>query len=641
MKVGNIVDNNKAGLCLIIGVFLSLMLSVNYTNIETSEEFLGQALFLDKELSDIPIYIRELSKLPVYFDGYGILHVFAAFTLAIFMYITWSNICAGKEKNDKLLVVISGIFGIANVSGLCMYEAGGFFFDTGVSWILVLVGAALAWGLLFYLVAYWALKGIDSLFLSKKIGVNARNRFTDYMENHLFIISFLLIMAGWLFWLYAYYPASMDFDVYRQLNSYLGIWEHSNHDPWFSSCVLGWCYKIGAYICNENMGIFIYVLFRDIILAVIYASCVVRLKDAGIRREIYYIVLAFYSLTPVWGAYAKHAFKDTFCAGLFCWFVLETIMLVLESKRSDVSYKSVWRYGLSALFTALFRNNCIYAVFPVSVLIVFYFGIKKICWKYTVVILLCVSTYFCYNYIIINYGGIRPADTKEALSIPFQQTARTVKMHGEDITEQERAAIDACLDYNSMAEEYDPLISDPIKNKYKYPAQSAVKEYVITWFTMFFKYPVTYIEAAVGQSYGYYAFTPKQPYWAGNWNSGMTIFDWIEVEGFQDTYSFHYMDNRESMRQALDLWADLWDQIPVLNLTDTLAFYTWGIVLIGVWLVRKKYWEGLIPVLSLLIMILTCMASPVNDCFRYYASVAASAPALLILVGNERKEVSE
>lgn len=624
------LDRKKFAISIILGIFLSLILSASYTNIQISEEFLGQA-------SQAPAFIRELSIISALFNGYGILHVFAAFALALFVYITWIDTRLSKEKTDKILLLISGIFGIANVSGLCMYGADGFFFDAGAAWIMVLIGAVMGWSVLFYLAAYWILKGIE-YFFCKNDGIDDGSKVSVFIEKHLFSVSFIIIMAGWVLWIFSYYPASMDYDVYRQLNSYLGIWEHSNHDPWFSTCVLGWCYKIGVMLQNENMGIFIYILLRDLILGIIYASCVVRIRDAGIRKEIYYTVLGFYALTPVWGAYAKHAFKDTFCSGLFCWFILETIVLILEIKDNEVRYKSIWKYGLSALLLALFRNNCIYVVFPVSVLIAIYIFKKKISWKYAVIIVFCVGVYFGYNYVIINYGGVRPADTKEALSIPFQQTARTVKMHGEAITEQERAVIDACLDYDSMAEVYDPLISDPIKNKYKYPNDSAVKEYAVTWLKMFFKYPVTYIEAAIGQSYGYYSFTPKHPQGAGNQNSGMAIFNWIEVEELSEPYSFHYNESRESMRKMLSLWSDIWDQIPVLNLTDTISFYTWGIVLIGLYLFRKKQWEKLIPVLALMLMILTCIASPVNDCFRYYAPVAASAPALIILIGNEKKK---
>ena len=40
----------------------------------------------------------------------------------------------------------------------------------------------------------------------------------------------------------------------------------------------------------------------------------------------------------------------------------------------------------------------------------------------------------------------------------------------------------------------------------------------------------------------------------------------------------------------------------------------------------------LLPLVAMGILILTCIASPVNDCFRYYAPIAASFPASVVLL---------
>lgn len=78
--------------------------------------------------------------------------------------------------------------------------------------------------------------------------------------------------------------------------------------------------------------------------------------------------------------------------------------------------------------------------------------------------------------------------------------------------------------------------------------------------------------------------------------------------------------------------AKVWDKIPVLCLTDICALYTWLAVLIFYYLLTKKYFMRTIPIIAVGIMILTCVASPVNDCFRYFIPVAASLPALFTLL---------
>ena len=84
----------------------------------------------------------------------------------------------------------------------------------------------------------------------------------------------------------------------------------------------------------------------------------------------------------------------------------------------------------------------------------------------------------------------------------WKRTARTVVEHGDEITQEEKEAIDAVLDYNSLAENYKPHLSDPVKATIRKDADSKVLiRYLVTWFRMFFKYPATYVKATVNQNY--------------------------------------------------------------------------------------------------------------------------------------------
>jgi hypothetical protein len=256
------------------------------------------------------------------------------------------------------------------------------------------------------------------------------------------------------------------------------------------------------------------------------------------------------------------------------------------------------------------------------------------------IIVICIGMYFGYNQYIFQYVGVQKSETVEALSIPLQQTARTVKYHSNEITDEEKATIDACLPYEQLGTSYNPILSDPVKGLWRGEATSdAKKKYIVTWAKMAIEYPTTYLEAAVAQSYGYYAFTPKRTFGEGNWNSGMTIFYWCGTSSYWGSLypNVSYGQSWDNARQMLDRWAYVWDNIPILSLTDTIAFYTWSIVLLGYMFWRKKQWSNLLPVFALLIIVLTCIASPVNDCFRYYAPVAASAPALIGLLRNKEQ----
>ena len=257
-----------------------------------------------------------------------------------------------------------------------------------------------------------------------------------------------------------------------------------------------------------------------------------------------------------------------------------------------------------------------------------------------IALLLCgVVAFQGYHAYIYNYLQVDKPLVKDTMSMFYQQTARTVKSHLDEITEREREEIEQYLDFKRLPERYDPIISDPVKNTdySEYRSMSDYYDYLGTWARMGLKYPYTYLEAFIAQSSGYYAFTPgyteAQRYGPGSHtNVGMTIFDWVDDDRFDSALTCCYVDSLEGARLALANWAVIWHNIPGLRLTDSKPLYTWLLILM-VWLFRRQGKKiRLIPVISSLLMVLTCIFMPVNDCFRYFAPVAAAFPPLLILL---------
>ena len=580
---------------------------------------------LDKQETTVFKFVNEMQLLAKNLNGYGVLWAVLSFALAYWFYKTEQISIDEVRKHHPIRVLISLMFGILNTIGLYMFHADALPIGHGPAAIVSACIAVVGWALMFEAALIWT---------ERYAYTSIRSETKWISERHLFICSFLIIIWCWLPWIVTYYPASMDNDVFYQLDSVLGYLPRSNHHPWFSSLVLTDCYWIGKKLGNENAGIFLYIIVRDIILALIYARGITLLYKTGTKRSLVTIALLFYAVTPVWGAYAKHAFKDTFAAGLFCWFI---ISLCAGVRKERAGTDTIWTWietGLAATFSSLFRNNIIYTTAPVILLLAVMLIYRKKAVK-ALVLILCVSLYFGYNYYIFNYQGVKQGSSTEALSIPLQQSARVVAHHLDEISEDELKELDRFWDLDKLAEEYNPILSDPAKNSFHFKDETVGgADYIRLWIRMFPEYPKEYFEAAFAQSHGYYAFTPKRAYWEGNWNSNMVVFDWIGTSfyPYDGLFDLHYLPSMALPRQLLDKWADLWDKIPLLNLTDTIAAYTWSVIALGYLLFRKKKYAELLPVLSCVLMILTCIASPVNDCFRYFAPVAVSFPVLFTLL---------
>jgi len=345
----------------------------------------------------------------------------------IYMGITKLN--EVRLKEHKGVLIISGLFGLLNASGMYLYRR-----DALPKLTVIQLALFFAYAVVYAIAFLLVWKVFEYCASRMRVGVSASG-VTDtgdlagnIWDRHTFLICFLAIMAGWAIWIISYYPASMEWDVYDPIRQYIGQTTPTDHHPWFYVCVVGAAYSFGEKIGDKNVGIFIYMIIRDLIMAAIYARCVVMLHRHGLKKRIVLLVLAFYSITPVWGAYAKHAFKDAIGAALFCWFIEAIVLLVLDKmKHEQASVGICAEIAIASLLACLFRHNNFYAICPVLILAVIIILKKEKSIKTAVLLLSGLILFSGYHYYIINIEGITPTSMGEALAIPLQQTARTVK----------------------------------------------------------------------------------------------------------------------------------------------------------------------------------------------------------------------
>ena len=84
----------------------------------------------------------------------------------------------------------------------------------------------------------------------------------------------------------------------------------------------------------------------------------------------------------------------------------------------------------------------------------------------------------------------------EMLSVPIQQIARTVKDNYEAIDEETIEKINKYFMVENVWEDYNPILSDPVKYNFNNEYFSENKsEFISIWLKLFVKYPKDYIEA--------------------------------------------------------------------------------------------------------------------------------------------------
>ena len=341
-----------------------------------------------------------------------------------------------------------------------------------------------------------------------------------FLKKHVFLSTFLILMILWLPHIIISFPAYVCYDAWEQLAQYYGLRPFSAHHPPIMTLIMGSFVQFGRLLLNANLGLFLFIVFQTVCVATIEAYLFVLFRDLRTPTWIRIISLLMCVFVPYYTDYIGVLIKDNLYSYMILLFHIELVYLVKNEKLFFEKWQHPVLWFVSVIGTLLFRNNGAYVIYPFFVVIFAILIKRRIDRKkqnkvvsarnerlmlmmlfLPIILASAVTTYTTHHY-KIEKGSIR-----EALSLPMQQTARYVKTHDGEVTEEEREAISAVLDYELLAEVYDPKFSDPVKIHFKYsPTREELLHYFCVWAKQFTKHPETYCAATLNQNY--YLFYP-------------------------------------------------------------------------------------------------------------------------------------
>ena len=326
---------------------------------------------------------------------------------------------------------------------------------------------------------------------------------------------------------------------------------------------------------------------------------------------------------PVFPLYALSPVKDVIFGCLIILYVISLYKFI--KNKCSMKVKDIIREIILIILIMLFRNNGFHVVllsFPFLFL-----TSKKNLKKYLLIFLVVISFYFSYNKVILPHFKITNGSVREMLSVPFQQTARYVKEHKNEVTKSEKKAIDKILDYDTIDKRYNPKLADPVKNKFnRYYTNNDLKNYFKVWFLELKKHPITYIEATINNTYGY--FYPVETNWY------VYIIPKKIVNDFGFNYSFNSL---YILRYVLSAIALVFPYIPFIGLFVNIGFNTWILLFMLSYLLYKKNYKSIIYILPSLILLLVCFVSPANTYFRYALPNIFLMPTLFSMFIKEKR----
>ena len=427
------------------------------------------------------------------------------------------------------------------------------------------------------------------------------------------------------------YPGYMNSDAYCQLAYYFGIYEFVAHHPPVHTLMMSWCVRIGQLLGSSNFGLYLFISFQMLCFIAVFAYMLCTMEKLKAPRWLMALSFLTIVFSPFYIPVAANAVKDNLYSYAVLLFTIELVYIFRMDGEYWRSQGHIALLVVSLMFTMLMRNNGKYLLVvcvPLLVLLFFLRGIKRGTVKQALVgsaalILPMLAAMLVQNAVIAHYD-IAPGSRREALSLPFQQTARLIFERGEELSEEDMAAIQLVLDYDDLGTEYDPIISDPVKCYYR--DDCTMEEflgYFKVWLRQGLKYPHVYLKATLNQNYP--LFFPWYPLDYARTNTESVLHPHIS-----GPLELHDVDVADGLEELMRKGDKLMCRLPVPGLTGGLAFCCLLLLLLCVGAIKRRNWIFLLYALPGLLTVGTIVLGPIVDP-RYGFAMTYSMPLLLAL----------
>lgn len=331
---------------------------------------------------------------------------------------------------------------------------------------------------------------IASKFYTSKIGL-----FCEKHRNYSFPSwgNILILLLLWTPVFLSIFPGAFAYDAYDEWMQVKNNMITSHH-PVLHVLFVGLCLEIAYAIwASYNVGIAIYTVIQMFLLAGIFSYTLSFLKRYGIPSWIRMFVLLYWGTSPTVQLFAVSVTKDTLFAGAFLIFLLCLFDIKCRTEDFFANRKRKAVFLLSALGTMILRNNGLYVVI---ILLVLLCVIYRFHWKQLFpLILSIVACYMIYTGPVYNLLNVEAGGIQEMLSVPLQQMARTYNNSYEELAPEETQMLEALIPKEDL-KAYRPKVADFVKTNFQAEVfENNITGYLKLWAKWGLEHPLTYINS--------------------------------------------------------------------------------------------------------------------------------------------------
>lgn len=564
-------------------------------------------------------------------DAFTSVDAIVLMSFFLILFIALKQISQIKDKRSKIVsIIVAAIFAGFEVVGYSISNYNSLAGVIGSKEILLkAVLKFIGYVIVFYTIVMYL---YDKIFSKIKLKEDSKVRkyFTDNKRS-LIIVALILFIAYLPHFLYNF-PGMYTVDSVSEMEYALNnVNVFSNHHPVFHIFIIYGCINLGKLLGGAYIGIAIYSILQMLFVAFTFSYVIKYMAKKNVNILYRILTLIFFIIYPAFGPYSITMWKDVLFGVILVPFTIQVIEMI-TNKEYFKKKRNIVSFIIISIFTILFRNNGLYVVLiTLAMLLIFLKGNRK---KIALMLLIVIAFNILWKGPIFKLLNVTDGPVREMMSVPVQQIARTVKYRRSELTEEEKNKIQKYIDMDleKMAESYYPLISDNIKDHFNNEEFNNNKlDFISLWVSLFFKYPVEYIEAFLDNSFGY---------WYPQANNGI-LPTWYEYEYSEEIIGY---DKKPILNlEFLDgYYADVnGRRMPIISMWISIGFVFWIMILCIGYMVCKKKYKLILAYIPILALWLTTIASPVYCEYRYIFGMFTCIPLLTILtisIANKEKD---
>ncbi|MFI3605581.1 DUF6020 family protein [Vagococcus fluvialis] len=472
--------------------------------------------------------------------------------------------------------------------------------------------------------------------------INLLDKVIDLFDRKPFLVSFTIISSFWLLVALSSFPSVFMGDSLDQVEQFLGIQTRTAAHPVLSTIFMGGFVKLGQLVGHPNIGIFFYTVSQLLLVSFLVSFSIKLVYDLTKKADVLLGVSLLVAILPSINGTVILATKDIIFSGFFVLYIVTLAIYFIDEKKFFKD--KLWiAYSLSIIFMLLFRYNTIHFI-GLSLIVYFIAEIssKKKLIRKTSVIMLTILVLIIgsgINRMLVSQfveEGLTPK-RREMLSLPFQQTARYINYHEDEISVEDKKIIENVLKYDVIKENYDPIRSDAVKRTHN---EEATKEEMSDYFKLVVRqtlaHPLVTLES-VTASHGNLFNVNRS---LNSYYKNSVVLEG-EQEGMMERYDVVGLSDHNiflKLNKIRLFFYSLWDRLPLFSQINNYGVYMFVFLSLFILSLRKRRFDLAAIFIPLGAFVGTLIAGPITQGYlRYELPIMLVTPILFIIVMTQFK----